>query len=232
VTVGGRSLGEVGQLSIGEALAFFRGHRDRARGAFARIAAPILKEVRDRLRSWTTWGSSYLTLGRSADTLSGGEGQRIRLATQIGSRLVGVLYVLDEPSVGLHQRDNDRLLRPSRRSGTWGTPSSWWSTTRTRSAPPTGSWTWVREPGSTEGEVVAEGPVDRDRGVVGRLPHRGLPARREADPIPAERRPADPGRALVVRNARGHNLKGVDAAFPLGASWPSPGSPGRGSPRS
>ncbi|HVH12077.1 MAG TPA: hypothetical protein VM759_03445, partial [Longimicrobium sp.] len=113
VTVGGRSLGEVVGLPVAESLEFFEGvetlpHISRD------IAGPILKEVRERLSFLVNVGLEYLTLGRSAETLSGGEAQRIRLATQIGSRLVGVLYILDEPSIGLHQRDNQRLLETLR----------------------------------------------------------------------------------------------------------------------
>jgi excinuclease ABC subunit A len=135
VTLAGRSIGEVGRLSIGEAVHFFDAipvaGEDRANGRVApldvaplsaEMAGPILKEVRERLRFLEDVGLEYLTLGRSADTLSGGEGQRIRLATQIGSRLVGVLYILDEPSIGLHQRDNHGSWTPSV-PGTWGTPS-------------------------------------------------------------------------------------------------------------
>ena len=113
VLVGGRSLGDVVELSVGDALAFFEGLPLRGNGRPGldrEIAGPILKEVNDRLRFLKNVGLEYLTLGRSATSLSGGEAQRIRLATQIGSRLVGVLYILDEPSIGLHQRDNERLL--------------------------------------------------------------------------------------------------------------------------
>src|SRR6058998_4262080 len=113
VLVHGRSIGDVVELSVADALAFFEGvplRRDGRPGLDPDIAGPILKEVKDRLRFLKNVGLDYLTLGRSAASLSGGEAQRIRLATQIGSRLVGVLYILDEPSIGLHQRDNARLL--------------------------------------------------------------------------------------------------------------------------
>src|SRR2546422_3652118 len=113
VLVHGKSIGDVVELAVADALAFFEGVPLRAAGRPGLdpdIAQPILKEVRDRLRFLTNVGLDYLTLGRSAASLSGGEAQRIRLATQIGSRLVGVLYILDEPSIGLHQRDNARLL--------------------------------------------------------------------------------------------------------------------------
>ena len=113
VLVHGKSIGDVVELSVADALAFFESLPLRGNGRPGldpAIAGPILKEVNDRLRFLRNVGLEYLTLGRSAESLSGGEAQRIRLATQIGSRLVGVLYILDEPSVGLHQRDNARLL--------------------------------------------------------------------------------------------------------------------------
>jgi excinuclease ABC subunit A len=113
VTIEDRNIGEVTELPITGALEFFQSVRVRngsGVGLDAEIAGPILKEIRERLRFLNDVGLDYLTLGRSAESLSGGEAQRIRLATQIGSRLVGVLYILDEPSIGLHQRDNARLL--------------------------------------------------------------------------------------------------------------------------
>ena len=113
VLVNGRSIGDVVDLPVERALEFFEGvplRSQRPPGLDPEIAGPILKEVGDRLRFLRDVGLDYLTLGRGATSLSGGETQRIRLATQIGSRLVGVLYILDEPSVGLHQRDNERLL--------------------------------------------------------------------------------------------------------------------------
>src|SRR5207247_10069796 len=112
-----KNIGDVVDLPVTDALAFFEsiplrgnGRSGGGVGLDPEIARPILKEVNDRLRFLRNVGLDYLTLGRSADSLSGGEAQRIRLATQIGSRLVGVLYILDEPSIGLHQRDNARLL--------------------------------------------------------------------------------------------------------------------------
>src|SRR5436853_4123308 len=115
VLLHGKSIGDVVDLPVTDALQCFesiplRGNGRTAGGLDPEIARPILKEVNDRLRFLSNVGLEYLTLGRSADSLSGGEAQRIRLATQIGSRLVGVLYILDEPSIGLHQRDNARLI--------------------------------------------------------------------------------------------------------------------------
>ena len=113
VTVHEKSIGDIVEFPITEALTFFETvpvRRDGKPGLDSEVASPILKEVRERLRFLVDVGLDYLTLGRAAESLSGGEAQRIRLATQIGSRLVGVLYILDEPSIGLHQRDNARLL--------------------------------------------------------------------------------------------------------------------------
>ena len=110
------------------------------------IARRILREIDERLQFLLDVGLDYLTLARGSATLSGGESQRIRLASQIGSGLTGVLYVLDEPSIGLHQRDNERLLGTLQRLSAWATRCWWWSTTKTRSAPPTISSTWARPP--------------------------------------------------------------------------------------
>lgn len=108
VKVDGKHIGEISNLSVGDSLSYFGdvsfGEQEQM------IAAPILKEIKDRLSFLQNVGLNYLTLSRSAGTLSGGEAQRIRLATQIGSNLSGVLYILDEPSIGLHQRDNNRLI--------------------------------------------------------------------------------------------------------------------------
>ena len=113
------------------------------------IADRVFREVRERMQFLLDVGLDYLTLARSAATLSGGEAQRIRLASQIGSGLVGVLYVLDEPSIGLHQRDNQRLIGTLSASATWATRSSWSSTTRRPSGWPTTWSTSAPGPGST-----------------------------------------------------------------------------------
>src|SRR5437870_6322355 len=113
VTISDSNVGEIVEYSISDALIFFKGVPVRESGKPGldrEVALPILKEVRERLQFLVDVGLEYLTLGRSAESLSGGEAQRIRLATQIGPRLVGVLYILDEPSIGLHQRDNAKLL--------------------------------------------------------------------------------------------------------------------------
>jgi len=128
VTVGGKSIAQVTALSIRDALTFF--NELALTELERRIAAQILKEIKNRLQFLVDVGLDYLTLDRASGTLSGGESQRIRLATQIGSRLVGVLYILDEPSIGLHQRDNDKLLKTLKDLRTWATLCWWWNTTK------------------------------------------------------------------------------------------------------
>ena len=135
VKVGGQSITDDTGLSIQQALKFFATLPLSEKEEL--IARRILKEIRERLGFLVNVGLDYLTLDRTAATLSGGEGQRIRLATQIGSRLMGVLYILDEPSIGLHQRDNGRLLDTLGACATSATRCWWWSMTRRRSARPT-----------------------------------------------------------------------------------------------
>ncbi len=212
VTVGGRSLGEVVRLSIGEAVRFFEGLDDAPLPK--EIAGPILKEVRERLRFLDDVGLQYLTLGRSADTLSGGEGQRIRLATQIGSRLVGVLYVLDEPSVGLHQRDNDRLLETLKALRDLG--NTVLVVEHDEDTIRSADHIVDLGPGAGRhgGEVVASGPLDAILAEPRSLTGAYLRGDRSIA-VPPTRRPPN-GKSITVRGARGHNLKGVDADFPLG----------------
>ena len=137
VKIAGRSIADVVRFPVKAARQFFDtltlSEREMA------IARRVLKEIRERLGFLSQVGLDYLTLDRPAATLSGGEGQRIRLATQIGSSLVGVLYILDEPSIGLHQRDNGRFSTRSSACATSATRCWWWSTTRRRCGPPT---TW------------------------------------------------------------------------------------------
>jgi excinuclease ABC subunit A len=149
VLIGGRSIADVSRLAIADAARFFEDVDFTARER--QIAERVIKEINARLGFLLDVGLDYLSLDRPAGTLSGGEAQRIRLATQIGSGLVGVLYVLDEPSIGLHQRDNHRLIETLTRLRDLGNTSSSSSTTRTPSPPPTGSSTSARERGSTGG---------------------------------------------------------------------------------
>lgn len=139
VTVGGKNIAELTEMSIEKLYEFLDGLTFGKTETL--IAAPILKEIRARLQFLRDVGLSYLTLARSAGSLSGGEAQRIRLATQIGSGLTGVLYILDEPSIGLHQRDNEKLLNTLKTPARSGqSPLSWWSMTKIPCAPPISLW--------------------------------------------------------------------------------------------
>jgi excinuclease ABC subunit A len=218
VTVAGRHLGEVVDLSIGDAAAFFRGipvGNGAPDALHGEIAGPILKEVNERLRFLTDVGLDYLTLGRAAGTLSGGEAQRIRLATQIGSRLVGVLYILDEPSIGLHQRDNDRLLETLRRLRDLGNTVVVVEHDEDTIRAADHIVDLGPRAGRHGGEVVVEGTLDdvlaSERSLTGAY----LRGDRSIA-LPGERRAVDPGRRLLVRGAREHNLRDLDVAFPLG----------------
>jgi excinuclease ABC subunit A len=234
VTIGGRSLGEIVELPIGEAAAFFESlpvqgsqtpshpngkpaktSADAGPPLPAEIAGPILKEVGDRLRFLRDVGLDYLTLGRAAGSLSGGEAQRIRLATQIGSRLVGVLYILDEPSIGLHQRDNARLLTTLQRLRDLG--NTVLVVEHDEDTIRLADHIVDLGPGAGRhgGEVVASGPVEALLAEPRSLTGAYLRGDREIA-VPAERRLVDVGRALVVRGARGHNLQNLDVSFPLG----------------
>ena len=219
VLVNGRSIGDVVDLPVERALEFFEAVPLRSNGRPGldpEIAGPILKEVSDRLRFLRDVGLDYLTLGRGATSLSGGETQRIRLATQIGSRLVGVLYILDEPSIGLHQRDNERLL---------------------------GTLRGLRDLGNTV--IVVEHDAETIRGCGSRHRPRapGRPIRRRGRgrgagggrsgstrppspdatsarelrvPVPAGRRQAARGHRLRVVGARANNLRNLTVDIPLG----------------
>jgi excinuclease ABC subunit A len=229
VTIGGRSLGDIVDMSISEAADFFHelpvddGGKSTGRGKVvtsseglsAEIAGPILKEVGERLRFLRDVGLEYLTLGRGAGTLSGGEAQRIRLATQIGSRLVGVLYILDEPSIGLHQRDNARLLGTLKRLRDLGNTVV--VVEHDEETIRMADYVVDLGPGAGRhgGEVVAAGTVEDVLASEESLTGAYLRGDRAIE-LPAERRPVDPERAVVVRGARGNNLQNVDARFPLG----------------
>jgi len=212
VTVNGRGIHEVSRLSIGKALGFFEDleleERDRE------IAKPILKEVRERLRFLVNVGLDYLTLDRQAGTLAGGEAQRIRLATQIGSQLVGVLYILDEPSIGLHQRDNIRLLETLEQLRDLGNTVI--VVEHDRETIERADYIVDLGPraGRNGGEVVAAGSPAQVRRVKKSLTGRYL-AGELSIPMPGERREGN-GRRVTVRGARGNNLKNIDVSFPLG----------------
>ena len=173
-------------------------------------------------------GLEYLTLGRSAGTLSGGESQRIRLATQIGSSLMGVLYILDEPSIGLHQRDNDHAAgHAAATCGIWATRCWWWSTTRTPCALPTIIVDVGPGAGVHGGEIVAAGTAE-DIMALPELHHRRTTspaARRSPFPIHAERATAQ---FLTIRGAAENNLKNIDVSIPLGTFTAVTGVSGSG----
>jgi len=228
VTIRGRSLGDIVEMSITEVADFFGSLTVRYPGEAPRpgsggaepalpgeIAGPILKEVLERLRFLRDVGLGYLTLGRAAGTLSGGEAQRIRLATQIGSRLVGVLYILDEPSIGLHQRDNDRLLATLRTLRDLGNTVV--VVEHDEDTIRAADYVVDLGPGAGRhgGEVVAAGTLDVVLAEKRSLTGAYLRGDREI-PLPERRRDVDPERALVVRGARGNNLRGLDVRFPLG----------------
>ncbi len=215
VRVGDRSLGEVVEMPVAAARDFFQALRPGTADLPEQIAGPILKEVNERFRFLTDVGLGYLTLGRASGSLSGGEGQRIRLATQIGSRLVGVLYILDEPSIGLHQRDNDRLLGTLQALRDLG--NTVLVVEHDEDTIRAADWVVDLGPGAGRhgGEVVAEGRVEDIIATPGSLTGAYLRGDREIE-VPDQRRPVDAKRILRVRGARGNNLQSLDVAFPLG----------------
>ncbi len=214
VKIAGKTIADIGQLSVAQAREWFFGLSDHLTAKQNEIAVRILKEIRERLAFLMDVGLDYLNLSRHSGTLSGGESQRIRLASQIGSGLTGVLYVLDEPSIGLHQRDNERLLATLKR---------------------------LRDLGNTVIVVEHDEDAIRDADYVvdvgpaagvhgGRIVSQGTPAEIMADdnsltgqyltgvrqvPLP-KRRKAQKGRALKLSGARGNNLKNVSVTLPLG----------------
>ncbi|AKU26340.1 excinuclease ABC subunit A [Geobacillus sp. LC300] len=212
VLVGGKHIGEVTAMSVTEALAFFDGLELTEKEA--QIARLILREIRDRLGFLQNVGLDYLTLSRSAGTLSGGEAQRIRLATQIGSRLTGVLYVLDEPSIGLHQRDNDRLIATLKSMRDLG--NTLIVVEHDEDTMLAADYLIDIGPGAGihGGEVVAAGTPEEVMDNPNSLTGQYLSGKKFI-PIPAERRRPD-GRWLEVVGAREHNLKNVSVNIPLG----------------
>jgi excinuclease ABC subunit A len=212
VKLAGRNIAEATALSVADAHAFFAGLE--LKGAEAKIAAELLKEIRSRLRFLLDVGLAYLTLDRPAPSLSGGEGQRIRLASQIGSELTGVIYVLDEPSIGLHQRDNKKLLAALKHLRDIG--NSVVVVEHDREAMEESDWLIDFGPGAGRhgGQVVAAGtPAEvaaSPASVTGRYLRGDLRIE-----VPAERRRGD-GRRLTVVGARENNLKSLTVDFPLG----------------
>ena len=212
VTVGGKGIDGVTGLPVGEALAFFRDLPLQAREE--EIASRILKEIRSRLTFLVNVGLSYLTLSRASATLSGGEGQRIRLATQIGASLMGVLYILDEPSIGLHQRDNRRLLSTLTRLRDMG--NTVLVVEHDEETIRTADYVIDMGPGAGEhgGHVVAAGTPEEIVRCEASLTGRYLAGKKEI-PVPRERRRSN-GHALRLEGCRANNLKGIDVTIPLG----------------
>jgi len=218
VTIGKRHIMEVAALTVSEALEWVTSlEKDKTSPLDTRgrqVARQVLKEIRTRLGFLVDVGLDYLTVDRSATTLSGGEAQRIRLATQIGSGLMGVLYILDEPSIGLHQRDNARLIRTL--LGMRDLGNTILVVEHDEETIRTADWIVDIGPGAGEhgGEVVAEGTLDdilrEPRSLTGAY----LSGRRRI-PLPVRRR-SSRGEAVVIRGAREHNLKNVDVRIPLG----------------
>jgi excinuclease ABC subunit A len=214
VRIAGLNIAQVSDLSIREALAWIEAvprHLTRQKN---QIAAAILKEIRERLGFLVNVGLDYLTLSRSAGTLSGGESQRIRLASQIGSGLTGVLYVLDEPSIGLHQRDNDRLLTTLRNLRDQG--NTVLVVEHDEEAIRSADWVLDFGPGAGVhgGQVVAQGTPAQIAADPASLTGQYLSGLREI-PVPAVRR-AGNGKKLTVVKASGNNLRDVTVDFPLG----------------
>jgi len=213
VTVGGLSIAELTSRSIAEADAFVRDLELTEREQL--IGARVLKEIRARLRFLLDVGLEYLTLNRAAGTLSGGEAQRIRLATQIGAGLVGVLYVLDEPSIGLHQRDNGRLIETLLRLRDLG--NTLIVVEHDQATIEAADHVVDIGPGAGEhgGEIVHEGSVEGLKRLTRRSLTGAYLAGERSVPIPLSRRPGS-GRAIAVFGASANNLQDVDVSFPLG----------------
>ncbi len=212
VKVAGRSLAEVSALPVRRALDWFEGLELERRDA--EIVAKVLREVRDRLGFLVSVGLDYLTLDRMAGTLSGGESQRIRLATQVGSRLMGVLYVLDEPSIGLHQRDNRRLLATLRGMRDLGNTVV--VVEHDEETIREADWVIDLGPGAGRlgGRVVAAGPPSEIERTEESLTGAYLSGRKSI-PVP-DRRTAGNGDRLTILGGEEHNLKSIDVDFPLG----------------
>ncbi len=213
VTVGGRPIHEITACSVKEAVAFFESLG--LAGTRKKIATEILKEIRERLGFLSDVGLDYLTLDRSSGTLSGGEAQRIRLATQIGTRLVGVLYILDEPSIGLHQHDNAKLLRTLTALRDIGNTVI--VVEHDEETIRAADWVVDLGPGAGRhgGEVVASCPPGELTSFEDSLTGRYLSGEMSI-PVPDERRPTD-GNRLTVVGARENNLKDIEVQVPLGA---------------
>ena len=215
VRVAGKNIAQATDLPIGHALDWFDTVLPTLTPQRAEIARRILREILERLKFLDDVGLEYLTLSRSSATLSGGESQRIRLASQIGSGLTGVLYVLDEPSIGLHQRDNERLLGTLQRLKNLG--NTLIVVEHDEDAIRSADWLVDMGPGAgvNGGTVVAQGTPAQVAKSPDSLTGAYLSGRKKID-VPAERRKINKKKILTVEGATGHNLKNVTARFPLG----------------
>ena len=213
VTIGGKSIAEICELSIAECALFLKKISLNTREK--KIAERVLKEVHARLGFLLDVGLDYLSLERAAGTLSGGEAQRIRLATQIGSGLVGVLYVLDEPSIGLHQRDNHRLIETLTRLRDMG--NTLIVVEHDEDTIRAADWIVDIGPGAGEhgGEVVSSGTYEELIAAPKSVTGAYMSGRSKID-VPAQRRPYDKKRVITVKDAKENNLKNISVTFPLG----------------
>ncbi|MEG2254152.1 MAG: excinuclease ABC subunit UvrA, partial [Vagococcus sp.] len=212
VKVSGKHIGEISNLSVNDSLSYFG---DLAFGDQEQmIAQPILKEITDRLSFLQNVGLNYLTLSRSAGTLSGGEAQRIRLATQIGSNLSGVLYILDEPSIGLHQRDNNRLIESLKKMRDLG--NTLIVVEHDEDTMRAADYLIDIGPGAGElgGQIIAAGTPEEVEKNKNSLTGQYLSGQKQI-PVPTKRREGN-GKEIVVKGAKENNLKNLDVAFPLG----------------
>ncbi len=213
VKIAGQSIADVAAMPMGECAQFLATLQLNARDE--KIAGRVLKEVHERLKFLLDVGLHYLTLDRASATLAGGEAQRIRLATQIGSGLVGVLYVLDEPSIGLHQRDNRRLIDTLVRLRDLG--NTLIVVEHDEETIRTADWIVDIGPGAGEhgGQIVVAGPLAELEACEESITGAYISGRMQI-PVPATRRTPEVGRELVIHGAREHNLADVTAVFPLG----------------
>jgi excinuclease ABC subunit A len=226
VTVDDRTIADVANLSVSDTLDWAQHLVDRLSEREQTIGRQLLKEIRARLGFLVDVGLDYLTLDRTSSTLSGGEAQRIRLATQIGSSLVGVLYILDEPSIGLHQKDNAKLIATLVRLRDLG--NTLIVVEHDEETIRTADWIVDIGPAAGEhgGEVIASGPIETILGEPRSVTGAFLRGDRVV-PVP-ERRRFGNGKALMIRNAREHNLRNLDVRFPLGTFTAVTGVSGSG----
>ncbi len=224
VTVGGKNIDQVSRLSISKLLEFFQKLQLNEKEQM--IAQQVLKEIRERLTFLKNVGLDYLTLSRAAGTLSGGESQRIRLATQIGSSLMGVLYILDEPSIGLHQRDNDRLIEALKRLRDLG--NTLIVVEHDEDTMRAADYIVDIGPGAGVhgGQIICAGSLADIEACEDSITGQYLSGRRKIQ-VPAQRRPGN-GKWLTVKGAGENNLRNVDVKFPLGAFCAVTGVSGSG----